>query len=106
MVIFIWRRWTTSSSVFFFSSKIYNLKKSEIILFWITWLLVKLTLRRLYGLKGLFQKRLEQQFFALHGDRAPGPDGFPLSFFKSFWEDVRFGIMDVLSEFYETRYFL
>lgn len=39
--------------------------------------------------------------FALPSDKAPGPDGFPLSFFPEFWETIKDEIF-LFSEFYQN----
>lgn len=33
-------------------------------------------------------------------DKAPGPDGFPIVFFKSFWKLVKLDILAFVSEFF------
>ncbi|KAA0058104.1 LINE-1 retrotransposable element ORF2 protein [Cucumis melo var. makuwa] len=35
------------------------------------------------------------------GNKAPGPDGFPISFFKSYWHLLKEDIMDIFKDFFE-----
>ena len=42
----------------------------------------------------------------LNGDKAPGPDGFPLSFWQSCWEFVKEEVMGFLKEFHEHDKFV
>ena len=39
------------------------------------------------------------------GDKAPGPDGFPMAFFQSCWEVVKTHILKVLNYFHELGSF-
>ena len=39
----------------------------------------------------------------MNGDKSPGPDGFPMSFFQVCWEVVKGDIMAVFAELYGTR---
>ena len=40
--------------------------------------------------------------FECDGNKAPGPDGFPLSVFQSQWEVVKEDLFKVFQEFYDT----
>ena len=42
----------------------------------------------------------------LNGDKAPGPNGFPLSFWQSYWEFVKEEVMGFLKEFHEHGRFV
>ncbi|TYK05808.1 LINE-1 retrotransposable element ORF2 protein [Cucumis melo var. makuwa] len=35
------------------------------------------------------------------GNKAPGPDGFPISFFKSYWHLLKEDILDIFKDFFE-----
>ena len=51
----------------------------------------------------------EEVFFALldlNGDKAPGPDGFPLSFWQYCWDFVKEEVMGFLKEFQEHGRFV
>lgn len=39
--------------------------------------------------------------FDLGGEKAPRPDGFPLSFFQIFWENIKEDVMNFMNEFHE-----
>ena len=41
----------------------------------------------------------------MNGDKSPGPDGFPMSFFHACWQVVKGDIMVVFAEFYATGSF-
>lgn len=41
--------------------------------------------------------------FSLGGNKAPGPDGFPLYFFKLFWDTVKNDIFKLCEDFYFGR---
>ncbi|KAH0751395.1 hypothetical protein KY285_004543 [Solanum tuberosum] len=38
-------------------------------------------------------------------DKAPGPDGFPMCFFQSFWEVLKFDFMNAVNHFHEKHEF-
>ena len=42
----------------------------------------------------------------LNGDKAPGPDGFTIAFWKFSWEIVKVGIMRMFKDFFETGNFV
>ena len=41
----------------------------------------------------------------MHGDKAPGPDGFPFMFFQACWSVVKGDIMHFFSEFHTSCVF-
>lgn len=41
--------------------------------------------------------------FQLGGDKAPGPDGFPLSFYQKFWDVVKNDLLSIFQELYDGR---
>ena len=42
----------------------------------------------------------------MNGDKAPGPNGFTLAFWKNCWEFVKKNILEMFKEFYEQNVFL
>lgn len=40
-----------------------------------------------------------------NGDKAPGPDGFPMSFYQVCWDIIRSDIMGVMHHFHEMGTF-
>ncbi|GMJ12398.1 hypothetical protein HRI_004909000 [Hibiscus trionum] len=46
------------------------------------------------------EEEIKSVFFASDGNRAPGPDGFNLNFFKKYWPHLREGILDFFEDFY------
>jgi hypothetical protein len=45
------------------------------------------------------EKELEEIVMDMKSDSAPGPDGFPVFFFKKFWGLVKLGILHILNDF-------
>lgn len=45
------------------------------------------------------QEELDQVLADMKPDSAPGPDGFPMSFFKRFWEILKDPILGILNDF-------
>jgi hypothetical protein len=41
----------------------------------------------------------------MDGDKAPGPDGFSMAFFKECWDVLRGDIMEVFWEFFYRGFF-
>lgn len=58
---------------------------------------------RFYARKFQWRK-LKIPFFSMKGDKAPGLDGFPPSFFQIFWEIVKMDIWEMVEEAREKRY--
>lgn len=46
---------------------------------------------------------IKKAVFQLGGDKAPGPDGFPISFYQTFWDVVKNDIWLIFHELYEGR---
>ena len=42
----------------------------------------------------------------MHGDKAPGPDGFSLFFWQCCWDFVKEEILEMFKEFYDQNIFL
>ena len=45
-------------------------------------------------------EEVKQAIFYMKEDSAPGPDGFPVSFYKKYWELVQGLIMEMVNDFY------
>lgn len=41
----------------------------------------------------------------MSGDKAPGPDGFPLAFFQNCWEVIKDDLIEVFQHFYVHKSF-
>ncbi|XP_039130342.1 uncharacterized protein LOC120266746 [Dioscorea cayenensis subsp. rotundata] len=48
-------------------------------------------------------EEVKRAVFDLGSDKAPGPDGFPMSFFKTFWETVKGEIWQLCEDFYTGK---
>lgn len=46
------------------------------------------------------EDEVKEAVFAMGGDKAPGPNGFPIAFFQMFWEDIKEDVMNYLKEFH------
>ncbi|OAY73430.1 LINE-1 reverse transcriptase [Ananas comosus] len=46
-------------------------------------------------------EEVKQAVFQLGRDKAPGPDGFPLCFYQSFWDTLKDDIMNIFHEMFE-----
>ncbi|RVW41152.1 hypothetical protein CK203_069679 [Vitis vinifera] len=42
----------------------------------------------------------------MNGDKAPGPDGFTVAFWQSYWETVKEDVLDMFKEFHEQNSFI
>lgn len=40
----------------------------------------------------------------MEGDKAPGPDDFPIAFYKVYWEIVKDDMMQVLADFHDRGF--
>ena len=49
------------------------------------------------------EMEIKTAVFECDGNKAPGPDGFPMVLFQSQWEVVKKELMKVFQEFYDTR---
>lgn len=47
------------------------------------------------------EEEVRQAIFSLAGDKAPGPNGFPMAFFQSFWVMLKDDILEFLEDFHE-----
>lgn len=45
-------------------------------------------------------EEVKKAVFDLGSDKAPGPDGFPMMFFKTFWEIVKVEVMKLCEDFF------
>lgn len=48
-------------------------------------------------------KEVKTAVFGLGKDKAPGPDGFPLIFFRHFWETIKLDLLNLCEDFYWGR---
>ena len=39
------------------------------------------------------------------GDKAPGPDGFPMAFFQACWDVIKLDLMEIFQVFFERGQF-
>ena len=49
------------------------------------------------------EEELEEVVKDMKLDTAPGPDGFPVPFFKAFWPLVKHGVLHILNDFIQGR---
>jgi hypothetical protein len=52
------------------------------------------------------EEEISQVVRNMNGDKAPGPDGFPMSFYHACWSILRGDVLAVFSEFYEHGSFV
>lgn len=45
-------------------------------------------------------EEIKKAVFDLGGDKAPRPDGFPMQFFKTFWEIIKLDLLRLCEDFY------
>ncbi|XP_039119031.1 uncharacterized protein LOC120255219 [Dioscorea cayenensis subsp. rotundata] len=43
---------------------------------------------------------VKQAVFELGGEKGPGPDGFPIQFFKQFWQSTKLDLFRLCEDFY------
>ena len=53
-----------------------------------------------------FEEEVSTAIVGLNGEKAPGPDGFPIAFWSFSWEFVKDEVMDFFKEFYEKKKFV
>lgn len=46
-------------------------------------------------------EKVKAAVFELGGDKAPGLDGFPIQFFKQFWDTIKLDIFKLCQDFYD-----
>ena len=46
-----------------------------------------------------FEEKVRAAVFALAGDKAPRPDGFPMAFFQRFWSEVKEDVIEAFLVF-------
>lgn len=71
---------------------------------------IKVDLEKLLAFRGRVDlTHLEQPFsleeikcavFELGSNKAPGPDGFPIHFFRHFWDIIKFDLMHLCEDFF------
>ena len=66
----------------------------------------KLGLTKLLSWKKCLQRRKFSQQSGLNGDKAPGPDGFPLAFWSYSWDFVKGEVLGFFKEFFEHNKFV
>lgn len=49
-------------------------------------------------------QEIKRAVFAIHADKAPGPDGFSAGFYQSFWEIIGEDVSREIQSFFETSY--
>ena len=52
------------------------------------------------------EAKVQAALMDMNGDKAPGPNGFTLSFWQSCWDFVKEEILEMFKEFYEQNVFL
>lgn len=45
-------------------------------------------------------EELKEVVFEMENNKAPGPDGFPVDFYKAFWEIIKMDLKDLLDDFH------
>ena len=48
------------------------------------------------------EEEIKRSVDALPGDKSPRPDGFPLCFFKHFWQTLKPDILEMFDKFFQT----
>ena len=55
-------------------------------------------------LEGQFsEEEIKRSVFSLPGKKSPRPDGFPLCFYQTFWNDIKLDIFDMFDHFYNSN---
>jgi len=49
------------------------------------------------------EEELRYAVFGLNGDKAPGPDGFPLFFYQQFWAEIKDSLLMVVHDFKNSQ---
>ncbi|WMV57474.1 hypothetical protein MTR67_050859 [Solanum verrucosum] len=58
------------------------------------------------ALQGQFEEHeIKNCVFSCAGDKAPGPDGFTMAFFKQCWEEVKQEVVAAIQNFHDQSYF-
>lgn len=52
--------------------------------------------------RGVTDREIEHTLRLLNSDKAPGPDGFPASFFKAYWPIIRKEVCDGIRSFFQS----
>ena len=45
----------------------------------------------------ILEEEVKKAIWSLHPDKAPGPDGFPICFYRSFWSLIKKDLMHLIS---------
>ena len=53
-----------------------------------------------------FENEIQSALMEMNGDKAPGPDGFTMAFWQSYWDFVKVEILEMFKEFHEQSSFL
>ena len=53
-----------------------------------------------------YEEEVSTAIAGLNGEKAPGPDGFPIAFWYFSWEFVKDEVMEFFKEFYEKKKFV
>lgn len=91
----------TSPTTLSMFSRVYTLERNGKDPLWIICPLIALVLIMLLGWKEIMKKRkcvLKPAAFDLGGDKAPGPDGFPIASFPRFGDITKEDIMNFFKE--------
>jgi hypothetical protein len=57
--------------------------------------------REAESLMGMFtEKEIKEALDDMKVNSAPGPDGFTVSFFRSFWDQVKGPVVEMFNKFY------
>lgn len=46
------------------------------------------------------EKEVKEAIFQMEHNKAPGPDGFPIEFYQTFWEVIKEDLTALFTEFY------